>query len=60
VIDSRILEILACPACLGEVRREGETILCGRCRKKYPVRNGVPVMLEEEATPAAEPEAERA
>ena len=46
-----LLEILACPKCKGTVRvREDESaILCEQCRLAYPVRDGIPVMLIDEA-----------
>jgi hypothetical protein len=51
VIDERLLKILACPACKGEVHleEESERIVCDVCGKRYPVRDGIPVMLIEEA-----------
>ena len=55
MIDKELLDILACPACKSEVRfqeniegAEGK-IVCTKCGRKYPVRNGIPVMLIEEA-----------
>ena len=52
-IDKELLEILICPNCRGEIeyRPDDELIVClGRCRYRYPVRDGIPVMLIEEAT----------
>ena len=51
-IDPRLLEILVCPACRGEIRPlEGERGLeCRSCARVYPIRDGIPVMLVEEAT----------
>ena len=53
-VDKELLEILVCPSCRGDVelRQEGdtETIVCLRCGLRYPVRDGIPVMLVEEAT----------
>jgi uncharacterized protein YbaR (Trm112 family) len=53
MIDKELLEILACPLDKAPVSRieEGgaEKILCSRCGRKYPVRDDIPVMLEEEA-----------
>ena len=51
MIDERLLEILACPACKGKVRldEQSERIVCDACGKRYPVRDGIPVMLIEEA-----------
>ena len=46
-------EILACPKCKGplEFREEQGEILCRRCRLAYAIRDGIPVMLIEEARP---------
>ena len=51
MIDPALLEILACPACKSEVRLEGEKLVCQNraCGLKYPIRDGIPVMLVEEA-----------
>lgn len=51
MIDKEFLEILACPACKGEVRLdEGSTkIVCQACGLRYPIRDGIPVMLVDEA-----------
>ena len=44
-------EILACPQCKGdlEFHEERDEIVCPRCRLAYAVRDGIPVMLVEEA-----------
>ena len=49
MIDHKLLDILACPACRTEVRLEGERIVCVRCGRRYPIRDDIPVMLVEEA-----------
>ena len=51
-IDSALLSILACPACDDRppLREEGETLVCDKCHRVYPVRDGIPVLLPEEAT----------
>ncbi len=49
MIDKELLEILACPACKAEVHPEGERLACISCGRRYPVRDGIPVMLVEEA-----------
>lgn len=49
-IDKELLDILACPLCKTEVKEEGETLVCVKCGRIYPVREGIPVMLAEEAT----------
>ena len=51
MIDKEFLEILACPACKGEVRLDerSERIVCQACGRRYPIRDGIPVMLIDEA-----------
>ena len=50
-LDKRLLDILACPVCKGplEYRRAEDLLVCRFDRLGYPVRDGIPVMLEEEA-----------
>jgi uncharacterized protein len=51
-IDERLLEILICPNCHGEIEylEDQSVIECkGECRYRYPVRDGIPVMLIDEA-----------
>ena len=50
-MDARLLEILACPVCKGplQYRREAHVLVCRLDRLAYPIRDSVPVMLEEEA-----------
>ena len=50
-MDARMLDIVACPLCKGPlVWHAAETVLvCRADRLAFPVRDGVPVMLEEEA-----------
>jgi uncharacterized protein YbaR (Trm112 family) len=47
-----LLDILVCPKCRGnlEYRREEPALVCNRCRLKYAVRDGIPIMLIDEAT----------
>jgi len=55
LIDQELLDILACPACRADVRLEGDRIVCTSCERRYPVRDGIPIMLVEEAeTPSPE------
>ena len=51
-IDKDFLDILACPKCKSSVRSEGKAIVCTNkdCGLEYPVRDGIPVMLVDEAT----------
>jgi uncharacterized protein len=51
-ISQDLLEILACPACKAkvELQPDGEGLKCVQCRRVYPIRDDIPVMLIEEAT----------
>ena len=50
-MDSKLLDILVCPLCKGPLvyRKTPGEFLCRACRLGYPVTDGIPVMLEEEA-----------
>ena len=50
-MDKKLLDILACPVCKSpvEYRKERQELVCRACRLAYPVRDDIPVMLEEEA-----------
>ena len=50
-IDPKLLEILACPLCKTEVKltEDGAGLLCGTCRRRYPIVDDIPIMLIEEA-----------
>ncbi len=52
MIDQKLLEILACPACKSEVRLEGDRLVCAQCGRRYPIRDGIPIMLIDEADAA--------
>lgn len=49
--DERLLEILVCPRCKGDLehRSEGPSLVCNACKLAYPIRDDIPVMLEGEA-----------
>ena len=49
MIDEELKAILVCPACKGNLIFEETRIICQACRKAYPIRDGIPVMLVEEA-----------
>lgn len=55
MIDEELLEILACPACKAPVRLEEDEIVCSGCGRRYPIREGIPIMLIEEAETPADP-----
>ncbi|MFW5951844.1 MAG: Trm112 family protein [Gemmatimonadota bacterium] len=53
MLDERLLEILVCPKCRGELeyRTDPESLTCAACALRYPVVDGIPVMLIDEAEP---------
>lgn len=57
-MDKRLLDILVCPVTKAPVewRAEQQELWCRASRLAYPVRDGVPVMLEEEARPLSDEE----
>jgi uncharacterized protein YbaR (Trm112 family) len=50
-VDPKLLEILVCPLCKGKLvyRKVENELVCKGDRLAYPVKDGIPVMLEEEA-----------
>lgn len=54
-LDARLMEMLRCPDCHGTFaapsvgESDVEELVCTGCGKAYPVRNGVPVLLVDEA-----------
>jgi uncharacterized protein YbaR (Trm112 family) len=50
-MDKRLLDILACPVCKGPLvhLREEAVLVCRADRLAFPIKDGIPVMLEEEA-----------
>ena len=50
-MDAKLLEILVCPLCKGKLfyRKAADELVCRADRLGYPVKDGIPVMLEEEA-----------
>lgn len=50
-MDSRLIDLLACPICKGPLayHREEQVLVCRADRLAYAIRDGVPMMLEEEA-----------
>ncbi|KMY85217.1 Protein YcaR in KDO2-Lipid A biosynthesis cluster [Candidatus Paraburkholderia calva] len=55
-MDARLLEILVCPLCKGPLRydRAAQELACSADKLAYPIRDGIPVMLVEEARQAVE------
>lgn len=59
MISDDLIDILACPACDSRppVRLDGEWIVCTECMRRYPIRDGIPIMLVSEAQLAEDLEA---
>ena len=52
-LSPQLLSILVCPKCKGELeyRQNEPSLVCHACRLKYPVRDDIPIMLVDEASP---------
>lgn len=50
-MDKKLLDILVCPVCKGPLvyRKQAAELVCKGCRLGYPIRDDIPVMLEDEA-----------
>jgi uncharacterized protein len=49
-IDEKLMAILRCPACTGTFEEPaGDELVCSSCGLAYPVRDGVPILLVDEA-----------
>ena len=60
-MDTRLLEILVCPVTKGPLiyDREKQELLSKSARLAYPIQDGIPIMLEEEARPLTSDELDR-
>jgi len=60
-MDTKLLELLVCPVTKGPLifNRESQELLSRSARLAYPVRDGIPVLLEHVARPLSEEEAAR-
>ena len=52
-MDAKLLDVLVCPVCKGKLIycAEAQTLTCKPCALVYPIKDGIPVMLEEAAQP---------
>ena len=52
-LSTQLLAILVCPKCKGalEYRESEPALLCHSCKLRYPVRDDIPIMLLDEASP---------
>jgi len=48
-LSNELLQILACPQCKGELTAADGFLECPACRLRFPVRDGIPILLVEEA-----------
>jgi len=50
-VDPKLLEILVCPLTKGPLRYDADTqeLICEKARLAYPIRDGIPIMLVDEA-----------
>jgi uncharacterized protein YbaR (Trm112 family) len=44
-LDGGVLELLACPACAGDLRLQGNALLCAACGRSFPVIDGIAVLI---------------
>jgi len=49
VLDPRLLEILACPVCKAALDYRETVLVCLQCRRHYPVKDGIPDLIAQEA-----------
>lgn len=55
-MDIKLLEILVCPLCKGPLLHQRDELICKADRLAFPIRDGIPVMLADEARRLAETE----
>jgi uncharacterized protein len=49
MIDRKFIDILRCPLGKSELKLENEFLICSQCGVKFPIRDGIPVLLMSEA-----------
>ena len=57
LLDPKFLAVLACPADDNRppLRQDGNTLVCDQCGRIYPIRDGIPILLPEEAALPSQP-----
>jgi len=48
-MDKELLDLLACPVCKSSVKINNAGLACTKCKRVYPLIEGIPIMLSEEA-----------
>ena len=54
-MDQALLQLIVCPACQQALAysETQHTLTCSACRRVYPIRDGIPILLVDEARPAS-------
>lgn len=52
-IPEKLLEFICCPKCKGDLKYDAstDTLVCSKCRLRYPIVDDIPVLIVEEAEP---------
>ena len=57
-LNKELIEIMVCPDCRGKVTETDDFVKCNSCGKRYPIRDGIPIMLISEAITPEEKQTE--
>ncbi|HQP92141.1 MAG TPA: Trm112 family protein [Candidatus Omnitrophota bacterium] len=49
MLPKKLLDLLACPICKKPIEEIGDELVCRNCKKGFPVKEGIPVLLTEKA-----------
>lgn len=60
-MDTKLIDVLACPICKGPLKADHrhDELICAADRLAYPVRDGIPILIEGQARPLADEEPSR-
>jgi len=47
-INPKLMKILACPVCKAGLRLKKDWLVCTKCGRRYPIKDGVPYLLPDE------------
>jgi uncharacterized protein len=56
MIDDELLRILACPLCITALSQIDDRLVCAACGRRYPIREGIPILFVDEAEIAPAPD----